>query len=210
MKDSAAGPDEITAGMMRWACKIPKFRRHFCSAIRSLWVTSPCQWPEMLHQATIVSLWKRKGSPGDLIDHRGICLIPLWGRVLGRIVAARLARYAEQQRDSGHYTVGIQGSSFDSWGPGSGAQSPGRCHQALLFAGIGPVLCGTSGFEESLPELVSERLYTVMRHFGASEGILRVIQGLIQLTQYRCRAGKILSEPSLCSEDSRKVAQLPR
>ena len=33
-----------------------------------------------------------------------------------------------------------------------------------------------------------------MRHFGASEGILRVIQGLIQLTQYRCRAGKILSE----------------
>ena len=34
-----------------------------------------------------------------------------------------------------------------------------------------------------------------MRHFGASEGILRVIQGLIQLTQYRCRAGKLLSEP---------------
>ena len=33
-----------------------------------------------------------------------------------------------------------------------------------------------------------------MRHFGASEGILRVIQGLLQLTQYRCRAGKILSE----------------
>ena len=60
MKDSAAGPDEITAGMMRWACTISKFRRHFCSAIRSLWVSPPCQWLEMLHQATIVSLWKRK------------------------------------------------------------------------------------------------------------------------------------------------------
>ena len=75
------------------------------------------------------------------------------------------------------------------------AQSSGRCHQALWLAGVGPVLCGTPGFEESLPELVSERLYTVLRHFGASEGLLRVIQGLIQLTQYRCRAGKILSEP---------------
>ena len=97
MKDSAAGPDEITAGMMRWACKIPKFRRHFCSAVRSLWVSLPSQWPGMLHQATIVSLWKRKGNPGDLNNHRGICLISLWGRVLGRIVAPRLARYAEQQ-----------------------------------------------------------------------------------------------------------------
>ena len=49
------------------------------------------------HQTTIVSLWKRQGSLGDFNNHRGICLISLWGRVLGRIVAARLARYAEQQ-----------------------------------------------------------------------------------------------------------------
>ena len=45
------------------------------------------------------------------------------------------------------------------------------------------------------PNSSRNAFYTVMRHFGASEGILRVIQGLIQLTQYRCRAGKILSEP---------------
>ena len=83
--------------LMRWACKIPKVSQPFCAAIRSLWVASRVNGQKCFTKPPIVSLWKRKGSPGDLNNHRGICLISLWGRVLGRIVAARLVQYAEQQ-----------------------------------------------------------------------------------------------------------------
>ena len=184
--------------MMRWSCKIPKFRRHFCSAIRSLWVTPPCQWPEMLHQATTVSLWKRKGSPGDLNNHRGICLISLWGRVLGRIVAARLARYAEQQgildtaqwggfreARSTHGALAVVRRVLDAATKPFGSQVLDPCCVEPLDLKL----------KKAYPNSSRNAFYTVMRHFGASEGILRVIQGLIQLTQYRCREGKILSEP---------------
>ena len=120
-------------------------------------------------------------------------------------MAARLARYAEQQRilDTTQWRFREARSTH-------GALAVARrvldaATKTRWFAGAGPVLCGTSGSEKKAYPNSS-----LMRHFGASEGILRVIQGLIQLTQYRCRAGKILSEPFTCSEVSRKVALLPR
>ena len=94
-------------------------------------------------------------------------------------------------RDFGHDTVGIQRSSVDPWSTGTGTQSFGCCHQTFRFTGAGEPL----DLKKAYPNSSRNAFYTVMRHFGASEGILRVIEGLIQLTQYRCRAGKILSEP---------------
>ena len=157
----------------------------FLFSIRSLWVTPPCQWPEMRHQATIVSLWTRETSN----NHRGICLISLWGRVLGRIVAARLARYAEQQgildteARSTHGTLAVARRVLDAATKPFGSQVLDPCCVEPL------------DLKKANPNSSRNAFYTVMRHFGASEGILRVIQGLIQLTQYRCRPGKILSEP---------------
>ena len=135
------------AGMMRWACTIRKFRRHFCSAIRSLWVSLPSQWPEMLHQATTVSLWKLKGSPGDLNYHRGICLISLWGRVLGPYCGSKTCSVCGT-RDFGHDTVGIQRSSTRG-APAVARRVLDAATKPFGSTGAGPVLCGTSGFEES-------------------------------------------------------------
>ena len=51
-----------------------------------------------LHQAVIVSLWKKRGDRSDLDDHRGICLIPVFSRLLVKVIASRLSDFCEREQ----------------------------------------------------------------------------------------------------------------
>ena len=52
----------------------------------------------VLHQAVIVSLWKKKGDRSDLDNHRGICLIPVFSRLLAKVIASRLSDFCEREQ----------------------------------------------------------------------------------------------------------------
>ena len=170
----------------------------------------PKMSPEMLHQATIVSLWKRKGSPGDLNNHLGIFFISLWRRVLGRNVAARLARYAEQQGILDTTQWGFREARSTHGAPAVARRVLNAASKPFFSQVLDPCCVEPLDLKKAHPNSSRNAFHTVMRHFGASEGILRVIQSLIQLTQYTCRAGKSSANLSPCSEVSRKVALLPR
>ena len=144
-----------------------------------------CQWPEMLYQSA--------REAGDLNNHRGICLISLWGRVLGRIVAARLARYAEQQ--------GILDTA--QWGALAVARR-------VLDAASKPF------GSQVLDPCCVEPLDLKKAYPNSSRNAFSQCCATLELrrdfcgTQYRCRVGKILSEPFTMQRGFKEGCQLPR
>jgi len=96
MRESAGGQDEVTILMLRSGG--PKLLREVCLLVRKLWrqAVDGEAWPEEVHYAVVRLLWKGKGSRADLDKYRGICLLTVISRIVARVVALRLAPYAEE------------------------------------------------------------------------------------------------------------------
>ena len=60
-----------------------------------MWNTSATLWEEPLKVGVIIPLFK-KGDKSDPNNYRGICLLPILSRVLGRILATRIRLWAEE------------------------------------------------------------------------------------------------------------------
>ena len=91
MKDSAPGADEVTTSTFKIATSTEGGLVVLTQAM--LWNTDPREWPEFLHKAVVISLWKKKGGPSDLDNHRGICLIPVFARLIAKVIPSRLSDF---------------------------------------------------------------------------------------------------------------------
>ena len=98
MKDSAPGADEATSSMLKLVTSTMEGLIALTESMCVLWHMDPREWPEFLHQAVIVSLWKKKGDRSDLDNHRGICLIPVFSRLLVKVIASRLSDFCEREQ----------------------------------------------------------------------------------------------------------------
>jgi hypothetical protein len=96
MKNSAAGEDEVTIGMILNSGETVVGR--ICDLLIDLWGTSASEWPTMIRRAVVFSLWKKKGDRKSLDNHRGATLICLYIRVIARVVASRLRDYCGKQK----------------------------------------------------------------------------------------------------------------
>ena len=63
--------------------------------VKDVWNTSATLWEEPLKVGVIIPLFK-KGNKSDPDNYRGICLLPILSRVLGRILATRIRLWAEE------------------------------------------------------------------------------------------------------------------
>ena len=93
MKDSAAGEDEITAGMLRWIG--PEAKKMVFSVLSQMWVSPAEDWERQigasLSTGVVFLLWKGKGSVKDLDKYRGIVLLSILSRWIARILAKRMS-----------------------------------------------------------------------------------------------------------------------
>lgn len=97
MRESAAGADEVSVAMIRLSG--PRFRKRFCELLQTMWrhpEEGSDHRDEASVRALVVLLWKGKGSRTDLDKHRGICLLSIVSRVIARLLAVRLAAWAEE------------------------------------------------------------------------------------------------------------------
>ena len=93
MKDSAPGEDEIRLGFIKKASK--EIQEVVVLKVKDMWNTSATLWEEPLKVGVIIPLFK-KGDKSDPNNYRGICLLPILSRVLGRILATRIRVWAEE------------------------------------------------------------------------------------------------------------------
>ena len=86
----AVGPDDLQADLVK--LDHPEFIQCFHHILVNVWITGevPQQWKD----ATIKVLHKKK-DPTDCNNCRGISLVSHAGKVLLKIVAARLSNYCE-------------------------------------------------------------------------------------------------------------------
>ena len=93
MKDSAPGEDGIRLGFIKKASK--EIQEVVVLKVKDMWNTSATLWEEPLKVGVIIPLFK-KGDKSDPNNYRGICLLPILSRVLGRILATRIRVWAEE------------------------------------------------------------------------------------------------------------------
>ena len=91
MRDSAPGEDGIRLGYIKKASK--EIQDAVVLNVKNMWNTSANTWEEPLKVGAIIPLFK-KGGKSDPNNYRGICLLPMLSRVLGRILAARISIWA--------------------------------------------------------------------------------------------------------------------
>ena len=92
MRDSAPGEDAIRLRYIKMAH--PKVKGVIFNEIRKLWKTPASQWPKELKMGLVIPLHK-KGDRKNPHNYRGICLLPMLSRILARILATRLRKWAE-------------------------------------------------------------------------------------------------------------------
>ena len=84
MKDAAPKADEVTTSMLKIATSTEEGLTALTETMQEMRHMDPLEWPEFLHQSVIISLWKKKGERSDLDNHRGICLISVFARLLAQ------------------------------------------------------------------------------------------------------------------------------
>ena len=93
MEDSAPGEDGIRLGFIKKASK--ELQQAVVLKIKAMWNTSATVWEEPLKVGVTIPLFK-KGDKNYPNNYRGICLLPILSRVLGRILATRVRVWAEE------------------------------------------------------------------------------------------------------------------
>lgn len=56
------------------------------------------EWEKEVHRSAIILLWKKKGFRTDLSKYRGISLLSIASRVIARLCASRLSKWAESEQ----------------------------------------------------------------------------------------------------------------
>jgi hypothetical protein len=94
LRESAGGEDEVTILMIREAGEAAK--EQFRRPVRQLWMTEPEGWETAVKRRVEVMLYKGEGDQTNLDNYRGIMLLSIISRVLGRVIATRIRRWQEE------------------------------------------------------------------------------------------------------------------
>ena len=92
-KDSAPKEDGIRLGLIKTASK--EIQEVVVLKVKDMWNTSATLWEEPLKVGVIIP-FSKKGDKSDPNNYRGICLLPILSRVLGRISATRIRVWAKR------------------------------------------------------------------------------------------------------------------
>ena len=92
MKESAPGEDGVRLCFIREACE--EMKEEVIAMVRKMFVSRAHEWSESLKGGVIVPLYK-KGDREDPGNYRGVCLLAMGSRILARVIAKRLGRWAE-------------------------------------------------------------------------------------------------------------------
>ena len=92
MRESAPGEDGVRIGYIRKACQEIKDR--VIEIVQEMFEVRADRWDERAKVGVMVPLHK-KGDRNDRNNYRGVCLLSMSSRVLGRVIAKRMSRWAE-------------------------------------------------------------------------------------------------------------------
>ena len=195
LRESSPGLDEVTVHMLKFAGSRARWQLRLL--LHQMWSTDPTTWDKLAMEGVAVALYKGTGDRSDLDNHRFVVLLSAVSRVLARILATRISQWAEQRGFFPEEQFGFRKH---------------RSTQDCLFAArllvemASEVPMGVTHPLEQLLVLVFvdiTKAYTrvqrssawlVFSRLGMPDNVIRLLQGLHDMTTYRCRARQGLSD----------------
>ncbi|CAK0819626.1 unnamed protein product [Prorocentrum cordatum] len=206
MRVSAGAADEVTIDMIRHGGE--QARQLVRLLVWRMWDLEDDVWQEeAVLKGVIHLLYKGKGSRSDLDKYRCICLLSIVSRILARVLALRLADWAERRDILVNEQFG-----FRSW-----RSTRGRDYFVLLLADIKKAYPNTSrqlrwavlareGMPEHVIELLrrvhSTTLYTVRTKQGDSSNF-SLFRGLLEGCPASCVVYNVVHNAALRALQSR-------
>ena len=193
IRESAPGKDGVRIGYIRYASEEVKVR--VISLVQRMFEEGPGGWEESLRKGVMVPLFK-KGDRNDRNNYRGVCLLAMGSRILARILAKRLGRWAERlgmldENQSGFRTGRSTGDAaqilirmqedVDDYRRRLGdryeeVRSSDRWPQARLL-----------DLRKAYPRVSKPALWGLLERYGLSGKALEAIVGLHETTEYQVR-----------------------
>ncbi len=175
----AAGMDEICAELLRF----PPCIRWLHRLITAVWHggTPPQAWID----AVAVPLYKGKGSASDCDNYRGIMLLSVPGKVYGRILASRLALYAEDLLCEHQNGFRKGRSCMDAIFVLRQIMELSRDQQQQLFIAF-------IDFSKAYDSVVRGRLWDILREYSIPDSFIFRVAALHHRTSVRVRVAGVL------------------
>ena len=180
----AAGEDGFVAEYLKYGG--PGLTEIVVRLVRRLWEGASGaeaglearSWPQSWCRALVVPMWKRKGCAKDKNNYRGITLLNVGSKVLARIVATRVAKWAEGW-------LGEENSGFRRGrGVDDALQVSRRLVEELAHVqGENVTLFRFYDIEKAYPRVSRDGLWELMRRRGCPEGMLNVCKALHEHTE---------------------------
>ena len=185
MRESAAGPDEVTINMLRYAGD--KLQAKFFDLVRKYW-ENPSDWEMTAHAAKVIALFK-KGDRHRLDNYRGISLLSIISRVVARVIAVRLRDYAEE--------VGV--FRVDQWGfrPWRSTRDAILLARLLLEAatrvkhreGLDHLVLSLLDIQKAYPRTPRNGAWAVLLNEGVPNKMVDILAHIHGDTRYKCVNG---------------------
>ena len=193
IRESAPGKDGVRIGYIRYASEEVKER--VIGLVQRMFEGGPGGWEGSLRKGVMVPLFK-KGDRNDRNNYRGVCLLAMGSRILARILAKRLGRWAERlgmldENQSGFRTGRSTGDAAqilirmqedvvdyrrrlgDRY---EEVRSSDRWPEARLL-----------DLRKAYPRVSKPALWGLLERYGLSGKALEAIVGLHETTEYQVR-----------------------
>jgi hypothetical protein len=203
VKDGAPGEDGVRMAFIKKADAATQ--AYIAGKVRELSETEPDTWDQTIKTGLVVPLFK-KGDRADPKNYRGICLLSLATRLLARVLASRLRRWAEAVGVMGEWQQGFRAGRSTA----DAAQMFFRLQEELQREYRGRTAEGNRDgpepedpvaylldLEKAYPRVNRPLMWAILERLGAPVAVIRTLKGLHEETSYRVRGKTGLSEPWL-------------
>ena len=196
MRDGAPGEDGARLGYILKAGG--KAMDEVVELVRFMWLNSAETWEDSLKRGLIIPLFK-KGDRNDPNNYRGVCLLSMGRRIVARIVAVRVSKWAEGMElldddqagfrsgrstaDATQIMMRLQEDSVDLRKRG-GAVGGGLVPSARLL-----------DLRKAYPRVNKAALWQLLERYGLNGSFLRLLMDLHETTEYVVRGKEGNSEP---------------
>ena len=200
MKESAPGEDGVRIGYIRYACE--EMKEEVIRMVQKMFVTRANEWSETLKAGVIVPLYK-KGDREDPGNYRGVCLLAMGSRILARVIAKRLGRWAEDLSlldenqagfRKGRSTADVTQMLIRMEEDVSDMKRRVNEHGCEVNENEWPV-ARLLDLRKAYPRVNKPALWDLLERCGLVGFCLNVIMDLHESTEYKVRANDGMSEP---------------
>ena len=198
MRDSAPGEDGVR---LNFLCNGGRaVMDEVVRLVQFMFQNDASKWEESLKTGIVVPLYKMKGDREDPGNYRGVCLLSLGSRIIARVCANRLMKWAEGRKildenqqgfrrgrsttDASQMMMRIQEDTEDLK----------RRTEGSVLDEKEVVAARLLDLRKAYPRVNRPALWRLLQRYGVDGNFLTTLQGLHEATEYRVRGKEGLSE----------------